>query len=162
MMLDSQRTARVDVELIDAPAIVADLKALAVELGVGHLVRFAGHRPAREALAMGRMMVIPSRAESLPYVVLEAAAAGLPIVSTSVGGIPEIFGPQTQNLIAPDDIGGLIGAITAALDAPGHTARVAQAVQARVHQEFSLAAMIDGGLAAYREAIAMRKLAQFA
>jgi glycosyltransferase involved in cell wall biosynthesis len=140
----------------------ADLKALAVELGVGHLVRFAGHRPAREALAMGRMMVIPSRAESLPYVVLEAAAAGLPIVSTSVGGIPEIFGPQTQNLIAPDDIGGLIGAITAALDAPGHTARVAQAVQARVHQEFSLAAMIDGGLAAYREAIAMRKLAQFA
>ena len=51
-------------------------------------------RPAREAFAMGRMLVISSRAESLPYIVLEAAAAGVPIVSTGVGGMPEIFGPK--------------------------------------------------------------------
>jgi hypothetical protein len=40
--------------------------------------------------------------------------------------------------------------------------RVAQLVKARVHAEFSLPAMVDGGLAAYREALALRKLAQFA
>ena len=37
----------------------------------------------------------PRRAESLPYVVLEAAAAGMPLITTKVGGIPEIYGPST-------------------------------------------------------------------
>jgi glycosyltransferase involved in cell wall biosynthesis len=140
----------------------AELKALAVEFGVADLVRFVGYRPAREAFAMGRMMVIPSRAESLPYVILEAAAAGVPIISTRVGGIPEIFGPHSNHLIPPDDLGGLVEAIADALDAPAALAEIAQAVKGRVQAEFSLPAMIDGGLAAYREAIALRKLAQFA
>jgi glycosyltransferase involved in cell wall biosynthesis len=140
----------------------ADLMALARRHDVADLVRFVGHRAAREAFAMGRMLVIPSRAESLPYVVLEAAAAGMPIISTRVGGIPEIFGPQAGTLIAPDDAGVLASAIGAALARPQDVRRVAQSVQARVRSAFSLPAMVDGGLAAYREAIAMRKLAQFA
>jgi len=139
----------------------ADLKALTERLDVADLVRFVGYRPAREAFAMGRILVIPSRAESLPYVVLEAIAAGLPVIATRVGGIPEIFGPQTKHLIAPDDIGVLVGAIRAALDSPGEVRRVMQQVKARVHQEFSLAAMVEGGLTAYREAMALRKLARF-
>ncbi len=139
----------------------AELKTLAERLEVADLVRFVGYRPAREAFAMGRMLVIPSRAESLPYVVLEAIAAGLPVIATNVGGVPEIFGTQTQNLIAPDDIHVLVGAIGSALDAPGEVERVMQLVKSRVHQEFSLAAMVDGGLAAYREAMALRKLARF-
>ena len=140
----------------------AKLKALAQSLGIADLVRLVGFRPAREALAMGRMMVIPSRAESLPYVILEAAAAGVAIVSTRVGGIPEIFGAQSDQLIAPDDIGALVNAINRALDFPAELKNVARLVQARVQAEFSLPAMVDGGLAAYREALALRKLAQFA
>jgi len=140
----------------------AKLKAQAEQLGIADLVRLVGYRPAREAFAMGRMMVIPSRAESLPYVILEAAAAGVPIISTRVGGIPEIFGPQNDQLIPPDDIGALINAISAALDDPAARKRFAQQVKARVQAEFSLPAMVDGGLAAYREALALRKLAQFA
>jgi glycosyltransferase involved in cell wall biosynthesis len=140
----------------------AKLKAQAEQLGIADQVRLVGYRPAREAFAMGRMMVIPSRAESLPYVILEAAAAGIPIISTRVGGIPEIFGPQNDQLIPPDDIGALINAISGALDDPAGLKRVAQLVKARVRAEFSLSAMVDGGLAAYREALALRKLAQFA
>jgi glycosyltransferase involved in cell wall biosynthesis len=140
----------------------AELKALAESLGIADLVRLVGFRPAREAFAMGRMMVIPSRAESLPYVILEAAAAGVPIISTRVGGIPEIFGPQSDQLIAPDDIGALIGAINRAVDFPAELEQATRSVQARVRAEFSLSAMVDGGLAAYREALALRKLAQFA
>jgi glycosyltransferase involved in cell wall biosynthesis len=140
----------------------AELKALAEEFGVADQVRFVGYRPAREAFALGRMMVIPSRAESLPYVILEAAAGGVPIVSTRVGGIPEIFGPESDHLIAPDDVGALAGAIARALDEPAELRRIAQSVKGRVQAEFSLSAMVDGGLAAYREAIALRKIAQFA
>jgi glycosyltransferase involved in cell wall biosynthesis len=140
----------------------AKLKAKTEQCDVADLVRLVGYRPVREAFAMGRMMVIPSRAESLPYVVLEAAAAGVPIVSTRVGGIPEIFGAQSDRLIAPDDIDALINAITTALDDPATMTCVAQQIKARVRAEFSLPAMVDGGLAAYREAIALRKLAQFA
>ena len=75
------------------------LKAQARQCGLVDEVRFVGYQPARVAFAMGRMLVIPSRAESLPYVVLEAAAAGVPIIATDVGGVPEIFGPVFR---APD------------------------------------------------------------
>jgi glycosyltransferase involved in cell wall biosynthesis len=107
------------------------------------------------------MLVVPSRAESLPYVVLEAAAAGMPMIATHVGGIPDIFGPEAVHLIAPDNVGLLASAIGTALDAPAQGRRVAQLVRTRVRRDFSLAATVDGGLNAYREAIAMRKLAQF-
>jgi glycosyltransferase involved in cell wall biosynthesis len=137
------------------------LKAQAERLGLADEIRFVGFRPAREAFAMGRMLVIPSRAESLPYVVLEAAAAGMPIIATEVGGVPEIFGPQAAHLIPPDDIAALVEAMRSALNDPGGAHRVAEQVRARVRAEFSLSTMVEGGLAAYREALALRKLAQF-
>ncbi len=135
-----------------------ELAAQAQRLGVADQIRFVGYQPAREAFAMGRMLVLPSRAESLPYVVLEAAAAGMPIIATDVGGVPEIFGPQAEHLIAPDDIGALVDAIGAAIDVPAQVKRVAQLVKSRVHRVFSSTTMVDGGIGAYREAIAMRKL----
>jgi glycosyltransferase involved in cell wall biosynthesis len=136
------------------------LKAQAIRLGVADQVHFIGHCPARQAFAMGRMLVIPSRAESLPYVVLEAAAAGLPIIATNVGGVPEIFGPQVTQLIPSDDIPALFHAITAAIDDPQRMQRSAQALQMRVRSEFSLRTMVECNIAAYREAIAERMLAQ--
>jgi glycosyltransferase involved in cell wall biosynthesis len=111
---------------------------------------------------MGRILVIPSRAESLPYIVLEAAASGMPIIASNVGGVPEIFGAHASHLVASDDLAALAGAIAGRLDDPATAHRVAAAVQARVRKEFSLQAMVDGGLAAYRDALALRKLAQFA
>ncbi len=153
---------RVTATIAGEGPLEAELKAQARHLQVADQVRFVGHRQARAAFAMGRTMVIPSRAESLPYVVLEAAAAGVPMIATRVGGNPEIFGPEDVDLIPPDDVNALTAAISAALDTPEHLRQSAQAVRSRVHSEFSLAAMVDGGLAAYREALAMRKLKQFA
>jgi glycosyltransferase involved in cell wall biosynthesis len=140
----------------------AALKAQAQRLGVADQIRFVGHRTAREAFAMGRILVVCSRAESLPYVVLEAAAAGMPIIASRVGGIPEIFGAEAAHLVAPENPGALATAIGAAVADPAMIRLVANSLCARVRREFSAAAMVDGGLAAYREAIAMRKLAQFA
>jgi glycosyltransferase involved in cell wall biosynthesis len=140
----------------------AKLQAQAHRLGVGDQVRFIGHCPARTAFTMGRMLVIPSRAESLPYVVLEAVAAGLPIIATNVGGMPEIFGAAARQLIPADDIAALMAAITAALDNPEKMRADAQALMARVRYEFSLRTMVECNLAAYREAVATRKVAQLA
>jgi glycosyltransferase involved in cell wall biosynthesis len=137
------------------------LKSLTQHLGVADQVRFVGHRPAREAFAMGRILVVPSRAESLPYVVLEAAAAGVPIIATRVGGIPEIYGAEASRLIAANDAAALAAAIGAALDEPGHLDSLAQALKTRLRSEFSIGTMVEGGLAAYREALARRKVAQF-
>ena len=138
-----------------------ELQALAARLNISDQIHFVGYRPAREAFAMGRMLVMTSLTESLPYVLLEAAAAGMPILAPRVGGIPEIFGLAAEGLMPPNDVRALAAAISAALDAPADVAQVAQLVKSRVRSEFSLPAMVDGGLAAYREAIALRKLSQF-
>lgn len=66
-------------------------------------VTFHGALPAREAFAKARCVVLPSRAESFPYAVLEALAAGKPVITTRVGGIPEIFATPDNRLAAPGD-----------------------------------------------------------
>ena len=141
----------------------AKLEAQAERLGIADRVRFVGYRPAREAFAMGRMLVIPSRAESLPYVVLEAAAAGMPIIATRVGGIPEIFGPQSRS----SDSAGRYRRAWSARSRPRSTIRRSSSAspswsrracgRSSRWRPWSMA-----GLAAYREAMALRKLAQFA
>jgi glycosyltransferase involved in cell wall biosynthesis len=136
------------------------LRRQAKELGVDGQIRFVGHVPARQAFAMGRMLVMPSRAESLPYVALEAAAAGLPIIATDVGGVHEIFGPHSSHLIPPDDLGALIAEITAALTRPEEIRALAESLRIRVRSEFSLSTMVECNLAAYRDAIAARNVAR--
>jgi len=85
----------------------AEFKRLAQKLGIEDKVTFAGSLPARTAFARGRCVVVPSRAESFPYVVLEAAAAQMPLIATEVGGIPEIVEGTDTPLIRPGDIGAL-------------------------------------------------------
>ncbi|WP_157014730.1 glycosyltransferase family 4 protein [Mesorhizobium xinjiangense] len=70
------------------------------ELGLA--IRFFKPMPARDAFALGRMIVVPSRAEAMPYIVLEALAAGKPMIASAVGGIPEIFAGHASGLIEPD------------------------------------------------------------
>ena len=86
----------------------------------------------RQALTLGRIMVVPSRAESLPYVVLEAAAGGKPLITTQVGGIPEIYGPLSNTLVPPLDAAALAQAIVQALDHPDATAEIARKLRERV------------------------------
>ena len=109
--------------------------------------------PAHEALALGRIMVVPSRAESLPYVVLEAVAAGKPLIACRVGGIPEIYGPLSDRLVPPEDAPALARAIAAALDDPASTLETTRQLRERVAASFSVAAMVDGIVAGYRDAL---------
>lgn len=137
-----------------------EFAALTRALGLDGQVRFVGYRAAREAFAMGRILIVPSRAESLPYIVLEAAAAQMPVIATRVGGIGEIFGPEATQLVPPDDVSALARAISAALADPDRLRKVTQALNARVGREFTVDAMVEQGLAAYREALAKQKSRQ--
>jgi len=136
----------------DRAALAAKVSAL----DLGGAVRFAGALPAREGFATGRILVVPSRAESLPYVVLEAAAAAVPMIATRVGGIPEIFGPDTSDLVAPGDAAALAAAIIARLRQPGAARAAASRLHTRVGAHFSAANMTDAVLAAYGGAMAAR------
>ncbi len=132
----------------------ATLHALCDKLDLGPAVRFIGHVPARLGFSSGRLLAVPSRGDSMPYVVIEAAAAGIPMIAANVGGIPEIFGPFTDGLVTPNDVAALAAAIAAALDDPAKAAARAKALRERVFLHFSQRAMVDGVLAGYRDAFA--------
>jgi len=88
----------------DLPRYHAQVK----RLGLDSHVRFLPPMPARAAFALAELIVVPSRAEAMPYIVLETLAAGKPMIATAVGGIPEIFGTSSPALIRPDphELGG--------------------------------------------------------
>jgi glycosyltransferase involved in cell wall biosynthesis len=115
-------------------------------------VRFAGPMPARAAFALGRCLVVPSRAESLPYIVLEAAAAAIPLIVTNVGGIPEIFGPQANRLVPPADASALARAIATVTSDIAGARNEALTLRGQVQAQFSADAMTEAVLATYAEA----------
>jgi glycosyltransferase involved in cell wall biosynthesis len=131
------------------------LREQVARLGLAQAIRFLGHTPARQAFAYGKLLVVPSRADSLPYVVIEAGGAGIPIIASGVGGIPEILGPD-GNLVPPEDPTRLAQAIAAALDDPGRARVGADRLRDRIATLFSQDAMVDGVLAGYGEAIAAK------
>src|SRR5262249_50660325 len=131
----------------------ATYRADVARRGLSAAIIFGGIKPAREAFRRGRVLAVPSRAESLPYIVLEAAAASVPIVATRVGGIHEIFGADATALVAPDDPAALASAIVDTLrDASARTHRLC----ARVAHAFTVDAMAEEVLSAYREALGVR------
>ena len=133
------------------------LMAQARGLGLQAQIDFPGPMAARRAFTLGRVMVVPSRAESLPYVVLEAAGARVPMISTNVGGIPEIFGPHGGRLIACDDADALARAMSAVLRAhEAERAAGAAELAAFVEARFSIKTMADAVIGGYRDAIALK------
>lgn len=99
-------------------------RALAEKLDLSQRARFLPRMATREALSMGRILVVPSRIESLPYIVLEAIAARRPVVAADVGGMPEIFGRRAHRLAPARDPKALAAAMQAmrAMDAAARDA----------------------------------------
>ncbi len=135
---------------------IETLKARINRLGLTEAVRFIGHVKARYGFSKGRLLVVPSRGDSMPYVVIEAAAAGVPIVAANVGGIPEIFGPHTPALFAPNNVSAMADAIATALEELAATLVLAKSLRERIFMHFSQKAMVEGVLAGYRDAFADR------
>ena len=128
------------------------LKVQVKRLSLEDAVRFIGHVKARYGFSKGALLVVPSRGDSMPYVVIEAGAAGIPMIGANVGGIPEIFDTLTDALFAPSNVNAMAEAIKKSLDDPKATQSRAQALRERIFTRFSQQAMVDGVLAGYRDA----------
>jgi glycosyltransferase involved in cell wall biosynthesis len=139
-----------DGEEIDA------LKAQIQKLDLTEAVRFIGHVKARYGFSKGRLLIVPSRGDSMPYVVIEAAAAGIPMMAANVGGIPEIFDSHTEALFAPNIVGAMADAIEIALEDPAAALARAKSLRERIFLHFSQKAMVEGVLAGYRDTFANR------
>jgi glycosyltransferase involved in cell wall biosynthesis len=145
VMLDAlalvNRRRRVTATVVGGGPDAEQFRVQAAALGLDQLVRFPGALPAPQAFKMGRTLIMPSRAESFPYVVLEAGAVGKPIIATRVGGIPEIAGDTGTPLIAPGDPEALAAALFETLEAPESLQAAASALRMRVAELFTVAAM---------------------
>jgi glycosyltransferase involved in cell wall biosynthesis len=145
--MSAVRTHRPDAVLLlvgDGPDR-ARCEALVHHLGLDGAVRFAGHRSdIADILAALDVAVVPSVCdEGLPFVAIEATAAGRPVVASNSGGLPEIvLHDQTGIIVSKGDVGGLAAAVTRVLDDPGLAVRLGEGGR-RHASRFSLARHVD-------------------
>jgi glycosyltransferase involved in cell wall biosynthesis len=118
----------------------AELEARCVSLGIAERVRFVGAQgDVLPYLHSADLFVLPSRSEGVSVALLEAMAAGLPVVATRVGGTPEVTGPgMGAILVSPDDPHALAEGIHTMIASNALAVREGQAARRRVEAAFSL------------------------
>jgi len=125
------------------PAYAESLKALAQELGLGQRVRFLGSRAdVPDILRASDVFVLSSDYEGNPLSVLEAMAAGLPVISTAVGGVPELVQHGATGLLVPaGDARALAEAITQLGRDADQRAAMGQAARQTARERFDVRVM---------------------
>jgi glycosyltransferase involved in cell wall biosynthesis len=133
------------------------LKEMAEKLGLGERVRFAGYQQDVWAwLAACDVFALSSDWEGMPNAVLEAMAAGLPVVATAVGGTPDVVVQgATGLLVPPDDAKALAAALDRLIHDPGLRRTMGAAGRQRVRARFSLQQMVERTQALYRELLGL-------
>ena len=129
-----------------------DLVRLAGTLGLSDRVRFLGERrDIPQLLRAFDLFVLSSVSEGMPLTVLEAMAAGVPVVATRVGGVPEaVVDRETGWLVPPGDPESMAGAVLALLADPARRAALGRRAQERACGQFDVQQMADAYARAYR------------
>lgn len=115
-------------------------------------IRLTGFLPdAHQHLKAFDIYTLPSVKEGLPYVLMEAGQAGLPVVASGVGGVGDIIEDgQTGLLCAPKDAGDLADKIESMLDSMSLRERLGAALREKVTKEFSIERMVESTIAVYK------------
>lgn len=152
LVRDARSDFRLDV-VGDGPSR-GDLESLSQELGLEDVVVFHGaSNDPRLFLSAATFFVQSSISEGISVTLLEAMAAGLPIVATNVGGNAEVVDVrQTGLLVAPQDPRALAEAMLRVLGSPSMARAMSQSARTRVEQEFDLTRMVGNYEALYQEA----------
>jgi len=140
----------------DGPSREA-LQQRARALQLADRIHFLGGREgAGRLLSAFDLFVMSSRSEGMPIVIFEAVSAGVPIVATRVGGIPEMLREGEALLVAPEDPDALAEAIDAARSAPECARQRAERARRTVRERFAQGPWLERYEATYREIVAAR------
>lgn len=134
----------------------ADIRRRLAEAGLSERVHLVGfRRDLAQCLACLDLLVHPATMEGLGVSLLQAASAGVPIVASRVGGIPEaVADGHTGLLVPPRDVAALVQACRALLGDRQRRRQMGEAGRRRMRAAFSAAAMAAGNLDVYRELLA--------
>lgn len=129
----------------------AELKQAVAADGLSDRFRFLGERDdVPGLLASFDVFVLPSRFEGLCYAVIEAQAAGVPVVATPVGGVREnVRDGETGIVVPPDEPAALAAAVNRLLDDPAEARRLADAARDRALSRYAVARMVSETIALY-------------
>jgi len=132
------------------------LEAAARELGLSEAVRFVGfHKDLSHWMGHFDLLAHPALMEGLGVTLLQAAAAGVPVIACRAGGMPEAVHDGVNGiLVPPGEVEPLRAALALLLDDAALRQRYAQAGRRLADTEFSIATMAEGTLAAYRAVLA--------
>lgn len=108
----------------------------------------------RALLASASIYALPTHAEGLPIAMLEAMAGGNAIVSTPVGGIPEVIGPDNGALVEPRDADGLVDALETLVDDPAVVDGMGRQNRDLVRERYNWDVAVESLLAIYRDVTA--------
>ncbi len=148
---------RLRLAMVGSGPLMQPLCELAVELKIAHKVLWLGERDARTVIAAFDIFAISSRKEGLPYVVLEAMAAGLPVVATSSAGVELLVHSGVNGVVVPpDEVNMFADALTALVANPEWRASCGLASR-RLVGRFSISAMVDATLRAYGDPLPLRR-----
>jgi glycosyltransferase involved in cell wall biosynthesis len=136
------------------------LRAQAKQLDVTHCVRFLGFcKDVQPVLDASDIFVLPSMYEALPFALLEAMAAGLPAVGTTVAGVPEVIVPgETGLLVPPADVPALTNALRQLMTSPAARAAMGRAARQRVVALFDCAPVVKQTVEIYRNMLKSREI----
>lgn len=137
--------------LVGEGELRGELEGRARAAGLGGRFIFTGQREdVPELVSSFDVFALPSFFEGLCYAVIEAQAAGVPVVATPVGGIPENVVPgETGVLVPTGDAVALGAAISDLLDDPEEAGRLAREAQRRVFQRYPVERMVEETLRLY-------------
>lgn len=143
--------APVQLEVFGGGSLAGELERRAHEAGVDS--RFHGFvANARSRLRELDVLVQPSRADNFPLAVLEAMAAGVAVVATRVGGVPElVVGGETGLIVEPEDPAALAEALDSLAADPARRRELGRRGRARVLDEFTPERMANRTVALYRD-----------
>jgi len=147
-------------DLVGAGPELDSLRAGAATRGIAHAVTFAGHCDDVAArLSESDIFVLPSRSEAFPNAVLEAMAAGLPIVASGVGGILELLEDGPTGFLVPAGDAGALGARLCRLMAdPPLAAQLGDAARVEASARYSFDRMVSAFEQLYISELARRGL----
>jgi glycosyltransferase involved in cell wall biosynthesis/peptidoglycan/xylan/chitin deacetylase (PgdA/CDA1 family) len=138
-----------------------ELTRITHELGLTERVRFLGHRDdVPQVLAEADLFVLPSRSEAFPNSVMEAMAAGLPVIASNVGGIPELVRDGHNGRLVPaGDVDALARAMLDVLETPSQAERFGRAGREIIERTYSFDRMVDQFETLYETEYGARKTA---